>query len=317
MNVGLQILFTWLINGLYQNRLKLIVERFVQAEGTSRKLNIPENYEEHFGKLGQYLLIVNGGWFILIIVNIVGLSGFPDYNASLWTSYNLLRIPSFNSVTTFLWSILVVKRKFYRLNEKVRFLMVPFRNKSFVLEENACSELIRNSKHSPAALPDTIDAISQHRRNLIKVTKMVKRHFDFLVLLCIVAHMPTCVVNIYLAYKTVKEDEPMTGSNWFYTFSYICWFFFPIFTLLVISNVCGSTTNEANETGNVLHAMLNGQGNFGDSREVAKFNMFSLELLQNPVEMSLFGFVDLNHWMVYKVLTTAITYLVIMLQFYN
>lgn len=147
INVGLETLFTWLINGFFQNRLKVIVESFTEAEETSRKLDIEEDYEKHFKSLGVHLILVNAWWSSLIAVNSVGLSRFPEFSQLLWASYNLLRIPTFNSVAIFLWIINVTKRKFHRLNEKVRFLMLHDHGKFYNLEETASSSgLIRNSR---------------------------------------------------------------------------------------------------------------------------------------------------------------------------
>lgn len=147
MNVGLEVLLTWLMNGLFQNRVKLIVESFAKAEETSRKLEIPEDYEQHFKQLGFYLILGNTLWSSLVIWNDIELLRFPNFRPIVWTCYNLLRLPPFNSVITALWSILVVKRKFHRLNEKIRFLMPHDNAKSCVLEENVpYSGLIKNCR---------------------------------------------------------------------------------------------------------------------------------------------------------------------------
>ncbi|XP_043284500.1 uncharacterized protein [Venturia canescens] len=317
INVGLEIFFTWFINGFYQNRLKLIVESFAKAEEISKLLEIPEDYEKHFKNLLSSLIFVSLLWTALVVLNDIELTGLPTFRPLVWTSYNLLRIPTFNFVTIVLWSFVIIKRKFRRLNEKVRFLMLHDYQESRTLEKNVPSGLIKNFSYIPAIPSNRIDIISQHHRDLAKLIYTIKRHCDPLFLLCIMAHISNGLVNAYLTYRSVTDRNVMTASDCLFTFSYFIWTCYPLSMLLVMSNIFGSTLNEANRTGNVLHNMLNNYENSGDSREVAKLYMFSFNLLKNRLEISLFGLLDLNHWMVYKIVIMATTYVVIMFQFYN
>ena len=135
----------WLTCGFCQNRVKIFMKSFSRAMKTSQKLGISEAYESYYKELAIYLLSVNLIYCGLIITN-HSTKIYSENQLLVWISCNAFQLVSINMLTLFIWILIVVKRKFQRLNEKTPVLMRHNYENANEADMQESSESIRNSR---------------------------------------------------------------------------------------------------------------------------------------------------------------------------
>ncbi|XP_043285598.1 uncharacterized protein [Venturia canescens] len=227
-------------------------------------------------------------------------------NESVWLHFR-------RGVLLFVWIVFVVGSKFRLLNERIKKCTNSSKVSSLRRSGNeAYLEIGENSSHSPL---NEIATISRLHRELRNAIHLIEEYFASIILLNSLKQLLTATTCIHIFYRQLKIREQFTVDALVYTVHMSAWWIYPVTMLFVLSNVCGSTTEEANATGNLLHATL--VNCRIDSHKIPEFDIFVLELLQNRVTISLLGFVEANYVLVYSMIVTSAGYLTIMLQFYD
>ncbi|XP_043284494.1 putative gustatory receptor 28a [Venturia canescens] len=315
----LEAVTAWLTNCCFKNRLSSIIKAFVQAESTSQKLNLPENYEKYFKKLIIYLVFSNTIFVSITVFVHVTLTYFSNYESGQWILFNLPRAVSIYYMTLFIWALFIVKQKFRRLNKQLCTLMQShcIESSENVYQRPLIREPTNNSRRDSTALSDKISLISQSHRELRDLINRIVDHLALLIVFQITTQLTFLTFDVYAIYRYVKTHELTRLVDFLFVIAFGVGISIPVTLLTIGSNVCGSTLYEANNTGNILHSVYNNSDNYFDTREAARLNTLSLDLLENKARMSILGFFDLDHFFMYQVIATSTTYLVIMLQFYS
>ena len=232
-----EMLSTWIISALYQNRIKLIVKSFMKVEKISRKLDIPDEYEKVFTELsiqvtGYNLLFLSSLTFAMIMWNY-----FDGFNSRIWVSYAAPTLVPFNMILLFVWSLTHVKRKFCRLNEKLRDLM---QNENLKDDRPGLEELEFGCDTD--VFSKNIEMISQLHRELRHIVHCIEKHFALPILCIIVDTFMSAVLNVYGLYSYMKISESL--MDLYYLALLHHWLLRDFGTFIFMSIVCGSTSIE-------------------------------------------------------------------------
>lgn len=120
----------------------------------------------------------------------------------------------------------------------------------------------------------------------------------------------------YMAYNKFKDDDSQKweAKNISTVINLMCWVLIHFVQMFVVIDVSSSTVEEANKTGGALHQAVPSKiVEFFFSTQIKKYRipqfikffvkveMVSLRLLQQPVKISLHGFIELEFSLLYSV----------------
>lgn len=86
--------------------------------------------------------------------------------------------------------------------------------------------------------------ISQLHRELRKAIRLIENHFAILILLYLVKNLLNLSNSLHIAYRYLKACENFTSEDFLFMSHIVAWMATPVLGLCVISNVCGSLSNE-------------------------------------------------------------------------
>lgn len=143
----MEVFLGWSQALIYQDRVKSIVNSLHNVNQVLRRLRVEENYETLYFRLAISLTIFNG---ICIFRNTSSflLVAYGDAEFFTWMSYGLFTLIPLNTGFVFVWIVTIVRKKFWRLNEKLRNLIDVTSSGSWSNSRNERSLPIdRNSRY--------------------------------------------------------------------------------------------------------------------------------------------------------------------------
>ncbi|RLZ02214.1 Gustatory receptor 14 [Cephus cinctus] len=280
----------WLTFAYRQEHIiKMLRDFFKIHEIVWEYFEIPTDYERII-----YQITVHATWInvFLLILNIIAYSFFAGdrtYNVVIWISYCLPGVVYHNVIILFLVSMSAIRRKIRRLNEKL-----IERGRSI-----NSSTSINDFAFVHGFLCDLAESVSHFFSHFILQT--VVQHLLLLLTriygICILLKNQKSSINIPLAmYVNVTDVIVCILQEYF------------------IGSIVDGTVKEARNTGNALHEMANKQRPL---RQRTQVYAFSIQLLRRRLDLSAYGFFKFDLSLVSKVIGTATTYIVIVMQLEN
>lgn len=120
---SMEISLTWFLFATRQNRIRFLVNSFAEVERLSTRIGIEDERDENLRKYAVSLTINNLLYLVSLSISHILLHSYRNYATSVWIAFNVPRIVSFNAGMLFVFSLLGLKQKFRRLNEKLGSLM--------------------------------------------------------------------------------------------------------------------------------------------------------------------------------------------------
>ncbi|XP_043284644.1 putative gustatory receptor 28b [Venturia canescens] len=316
----LEVISAWFCSYFPKNNLASIIKAFQKAERTSEKLDIPENCEKYLRNIVIHLLLSITVFYGTISFTNVILMRFPNYYLGQWLVFNVPRLASITYLTLFVWCLVIVERKFRRLNKKVHAFLQNYCIKAHgvMYQRKSINEIsIAKSSCESTELFEKLTIILHSHRELRSLLNRIVRHFALFVMFNVTTQVTVIIFNVYAVYRFVKTHDFTELLDFLFVISFGVEMLFPLTILIIESSVCNSASYEANNMGNILHSILNHSDKSFDTEDSARLDVISLGLLLNKTRISVFGLFYLDHHFIYNTVPMATMYLVIMLQFYT
>ncbi|XP_046751500.1 gustatory receptor for bitter taste 66a-like [Diprion similis] len=114
--------------------------------------------------------------------------------------------------------------------------------------------------------------------------------------------------TIYVAYML----ENVTYNNLKTIIQPLAWTSIYIYKIWVVNHACGTASNEARRTGEVIYSLMKPRAQ--DQELKVNIHDLSVQILQNPVRFDVCGFFIMNHTFIQAVIGSVTTYLIILIQ---
>ncbi|XP_043285507.1 uncharacterized protein [Venturia canescens] len=292
--VGLsEMLLGWSLFLIEKKRVQSILTSFCRIDQIQTRLRIKEDFEKHYFRLAITLMICNcliiirnNSWILLVHCD--------DLNFFI---YGLLSIIPMNIEILFLWIVFIVREMFQHLNEKIKNCL-NYRRSSWSKSTSETSLEIEDN--SSWLLSRQIVTFSRLHREIRNVVRLTRDHFALLLFLNRLKQLCRFTTCVHVTYRYLKNCQYFNWEDSIYMLHASVWIITLIIFMYIFSDICGSMTKEANDTGNLLHAFLNKCSPLKKNEEIAKLNIFLFDLLQNNITISLLGLVEANYFLVYS-----------------
>ena len=193
---------TWVISAIYQNRIELIINSFVKVEKILRKLGMPDNDDKVFRESAIQVTAYNLLFLTTMIFTMIMWSSNGRFDTRISVSFTVPSIVPFYMVLLFVLSLVYVRQKLRRLNEKIQNLMhndYPEDNNPYMDESQfSCDADVLSNK---------IEMISQLHRELRHVIHCIERHSALPILCSLIDSFVFTVLNIYGIFHYIKISE--------------------------------------------------------------------------------------------------------------
>ncbi|XP_043284757.1 uncharacterized protein [Venturia canescens] len=237
-----------------QNRIKSFLKSLRKIDRVETELMMEDDdYEKHFHRLAISLMMFDCFCLVRNNSNPIALKS-NDIHVILWMWYGLLGLTPSNTVILFVWVVAIVQGKFCRLNGRIK----SFIDNDLIARSHGTGGASSGIVENPSYLfCQKINMVSLLHRELRHAIHLIEQHFAILVLLNSVKLLLSFTSSAHITYRYLKNREYYTWDDLIYTLHTSGWVATPVVVMCAISNVCGSTRDEANDTGNLLHALLN------------------------------------------------------------
>ncbi|XP_016769530.1 gustatory and pheromone receptor 32a-like [Apis mellifera] len=218
------------------------------------------------------------------------------------------------STISFCFWVTCLKLKFRQLNELLRSMRIMespihkrvlemtnnFENNRFALYRN---EHVRRNTN-------TIRAVKQIHLEIIKIVSFLNQTFGIQILIQMTVSVVFTTNLLHLLYRVIWLNFTLPELLQ-ELISVIFWILIYGSQILYVNHVCASTNSEAVNIGNIICEFYEP---FATKEFQAEIRDFTLQLIQNPVVFTAYGFFNLDHSFIQGVIGTITTYLVVMIQ---
>ncbi|KAK1133336.1 hypothetical protein K0M31_011151 [Melipona bicolor] len=156
--------------------------------------------------------------------------------------------------------------------------------------ENTISSVFRNIRESNGNT-SKMRSVKQIHLEIIKIVKVVNDTFGVQVLLLMTISVIFTTIFLYILYRIVSLDLS-TNELMRELISIICWLLIYIPCVLYVNHVCAKTITEATNMGDLVCKLYESST---DKEFRAEIRNFTLQLIQNPVIFTAYGFFNLDH----------------------
>ncbi|XP_011314696.1 gustatory receptor 68a-like [Fopius arisanus] len=138
---------------------------------------------------------------------------------------------------------------------------------------------------------------------------MVEIYFRAPILFFLIAHFINIASYFYVICLHLKQgpDKPITATF----LLFLMWLIIHVVEVLATIEAVNSVILQGNQTGNIFHKLII---EYYSTDVVEAVKMISLRIHQEPMKFSLYGFVDLNPSLMYRVFSAITTYFIVMIQ---
>ncbi|KAL2746810.1 putative gustatory receptor 28b [Vespula maculifrons] len=335
-----------IFNGLTRRKLiKLFIEQMEICTRGMDELKVPENYSS----LSRYQCIV-GVFLSFVILGLYLGEVLSLYEAKLYIdNYLILMIYCvyFNPLIvmtitdfTFLFWIRYIKIKFVQLNAVLQSMLTttidsPQHKRVLKMKDNWEDDSSLSTHYGTYKAYENLaklKRVKQIHLELMKCASILNEAYGLQILISIfssVTYITTTFYNLYFTFFINKYH------NWikelYVHFYYILYYGIKVFAL---TNICQTTITErckyiliflifflyAVNTGEILYELYEPSTSKKFREEVGNnfylylIRDFMYQSIQNRLKFTVCGFYDLDHTLIYSVIGSIITYLVILLQ---
>lgn len=114
----------WIIFAFFQKRTIAIIKSFVRIEKISKRLGTSCTNEVQCSEILSNLMIFNSVYFVSIIFSNVAWSYMENYTLPIWILFYVPTLAPFNVAILWICGLLIARRKFQLLNEKLGDLVL-------------------------------------------------------------------------------------------------------------------------------------------------------------------------------------------------
>ncbi|KAJ3637025.1 hypothetical protein MTP99_000513 [Tenebrio molitor] len=119
------------------------------------------------------------------------------------------------------------------------------------------------------------------------------------------ANFVAIVITFFYVTIQLQANEVNWKHSWFTVLSAVNFIIYSI----VVCDVCYSTVEEANKSGELIHKI-----NTEDRDMIDAIEMFSLQITNSRVEFTAAGFFPINYTLVFSIIGGVATYIIILIQ---
>ncbi|KAK9309196.1 hypothetical protein QLX08_001140 [Tetragonisca angustula] len=309
------------VNRVNAKNLRMVVALVESNDRTMERMGLPQIY--HSLLVYQIKGFVFYGVFTVFFLTVIYTWQFQESTAKsmkfFLTSLSYLPFPViYISVISFCFWVTCMKLKFCQLNQLLLSMLTTstsesplhkrFLKTSNDLENNKFSSF-RNVRESNGNT-SKMRSVKQIHLEIIKIVKVVNDTFGVQVLLLMTISVIFTTIFLYILYRILSLDLS-TNELMRELISIICWLLIYISCVLYVNHVCAKTITEATNMGDLVCKLYESST---DKEFRAEIRNFTLQLIQNPVIFTAYGFFNLDHAFIQGVIGTITTYLVIMIQ---
>ncbi|XP_017880710.1 putative gustatory receptor 28b [Ceratina calcarata] len=188
-------------------------------------------------------------------------------------------------------------------HRRVLGLQYDFKNKMFTSFRN-------ESKRGSNASAYIIRTLKQRHLELIKIARMMNTAYGIQIALMMTVSFVSTIALLYMWYRTIWMNyEILVLLSETMPFAY--YILFSLWRIVYENHVCAKTCSEALEIGDIICELHEPSASKEFRTEIQDF---TLQLIQNPLIFTGYGFFDLGHAFIQEVLGSITTYLVILIQ---
>ncbi|KOX73534.1 Putative gustatory receptor 28a [Melipona quadrifasciata] len=291
-----------IVNRINAQNLRTVVVLVESNDRTMEKMGLPQIYHALF--VYQIKGFVIFGIFTVFFLTVIYTWQFQESTAKSMkfylTSLSYFPFPViYISIISFCFWVTCIKLKFCQLNQLLLSMLTtsisesPLHKRSVKTSndfENTISSVFRNTRESNGNT-SKMRSVKQIHLEIIKIVKVVNDTFGVQVLLLMTMSVIFTTIFLYILYRIVSLDLS-TNELMRELISIICWLLIYIPCVLYVNHVCAKTITEATNMGDLVCKLYESST---DKEFRAEIRNFTLQLIQNPVIFTAYGFFNLDH----------------------
>ncbi|XP_043789656.1 gustatory and pheromone receptor 32a-like [Apis laboriosa] len=217
------------------------------------------------------------------------------------------------STISFCFWVTCLKLKFHQLNELLRSMRIiesPIHKRVLEMTNNFENRFTMYRNEHVIRNTNTIRAVKQIHLEIIKIVSLLNQTFGIQILIQMTVSVIFTTNLLHLLYRIIWLHFTINQLVQ-ELISVIFWILIYGSQILYVNHVCASTNSEAVNIGNIICEFYEP---FTTKEFQAEIRDFTLQLIQNPVVFTAYGFFNLDHSFIQGVIGTITTYLVVMIQ---
>ncbi|XP_063990266.1 putative gustatory receptor 59d [Diachasmimorpha longicaudata] len=298
----LTVMAVWINGVTSQNLLRNIITSFKIVANSLQQFEGDDGYLEILRKTNFVLLLMNVVYILAGIYTDSVRSHSAIINLTIWNLFNYLRMPAHIITVVFVSTLILVKHQFRLANKSVSKVSTRINSSlkiDILCERTQCRDVEVNR----------LRALAQVYTDIREILKMVEIYFRAPILFFLLTHFINIASYFYVICLHLKKGSAATITPTFLIF--FLWLIIHIVEVLATTEAVNSVVHQGNQTGNCFHQLIN---EHYPTDVVDAVKIISLRILQEPMKFSLYGLIDLNPGLLYKVCSAMTTYFVIMIQ---
>ncbi|KAJ6631762.1 putative gustatory receptor 94a [Pseudolycoriella hygida] len=257
-------------------------------------------------------ILLNGSLMSYMTVSrLEFLSPRAERDFSLIFFYSIPNIILCVMMSVFFCGLSILEKYFCILNTSLRNIANDETFNPFVIVKHKPYQRMKRF----CLLSDKIDTISGLHFKLCKLTRDFCDAFAMQFVVCNSFTVLLWIFKLFLDYLIIRSS--IVKKRFFVVPFYIWISSLNIATSIVdlsaVAGVCSKIKTAYKETENLIHKMCNVPN--ADNRFIKSIEILSIQLTQTKIKLSPCGLYDIDHTLVFSIVSAAFSYLIILVQF--
>ncbi|KAF2889885.1 hypothetical protein ILUMI_16288 [Ignelater luminosus] len=168
-------------------------------------------------------------------------------------------------------------------------------------------QIVKTKQLPASVILKKIETLMQVHDSIVDAASDLNDIYSFQILICLSVMFIKTVFAVFFSYfELLVLGKTEFFLNWFF------WIVIDWNEILLITVTCHLATGQSQQTGIEVHKMLM---NSQDSTVRDKLMVFSQQIFHRPIDFTACGLFSINAELIFTILGSATTYLLIMLQF--
>nr|AXU39968.1 gustatory receptor [Meteorus pulchricornis] len=258
-----------------------------------------------FQQMQIHVLVLNFVFIsVLIADTLIFYIEIPGFPVITWVPFNLLRPLSLNFIAIYVCFLMVIKKIFYFINQRISHLA------DVSVERNRLSEYGRRQLMA-FEINNRLTYYGRLHSDLSNLISILTEYFALPILFVLMIQFCQAMVNLYLILMDMNTHQRNWPQQLAFFLMVIGWLMIRVVSLFFILHTCDSTCEEANRMVNVLHTLWASRALVGYKKML---RILSHRSVRKRLEIKLYGAIQLNNELGYKMAGMITTYLIVMLQ---
>ncbi|XP_063990267.1 uncharacterized protein LOC135169310 [Diachasmimorpha longicaudata] len=295
------VMSVWM-NGIFlQHVLREIIRNFRRISNSLRRFGCRDNHNLNIRRMSCVVLVVHGVYMTMIISDMFIHPSIGNVNWIVRIIFDVVRKLSHIFTALFICALWILKGYLCFINAFIRrFSDCPGGSiRKDISRRISCygGEVVY------------LRALAQVRIDLQDLLKMIENFVRSPVLFFMITHLVNIASYLYVICLHFNKESNVKITMTFLLF--FGWLIINSMEVLTTIQAVTAVVLEGNCSGNVFHRVII---EYYRTDVVDTVKVISLRFLQKPMEFSLYGFMDLNPSLFYKVSSAMATYFVILMQ---